>query len=324
MSETLEVRTSHAAVADVVQDLAKSVDDTTLRLPSSRSFGDGDWVRFTVRLNDNTPVIEGIGRCQSAKKSGAGYEVVLSLLQFDERNEIMYERVLIARDTDGPVTGMVDVRGVEEAAAKAAMAPKPAPAPPPKPAKPMGKTPSKAPPSKSIPPPAKSAPAPPPLPKPQKPASRPELEAAKPVEVAKPAKPAPKPKPEPSKPLPRVAPAPPKLPSVSASELPPPPPPEPPEPPTDVSVARPSDRPGKGGKRRIEVEIDPNTAIAQAPEQARVAVAAHLAARARTLAPNLPRSIFRGDKPSEEAVLQAALRIGLAALATLADVEDDL
>src|SRR5690349_1781361 len=106
MSETLEVRTSHAAVADVVQDLAKKVDDTTLRLPSSRSFGDGDWVRFTVRLDDDTPVIEGIGRCQSVEKTASGYEIVLSLLQFDERNEIMYERVLIARDTDGPVTGM--------------------------------------------------------------------------------------------------------------------------------------------------------------------------------------------------------------------------
>ncbi|MBZ0118368.1 MAG: hypothetical protein K8H88_15300, partial [Sandaracinaceae bacterium] len=99
MSETLEVRTAHADIGDLVQDLASRVDDVSIRLSSSRTIGEGEWVRFVVRLRDGSAALEGVGRCQSVKRAGAGFELLLSLLQFDERNEVMYERILIARDT---------------------------------------------------------------------------------------------------------------------------------------------------------------------------------------------------------------------------------
>ena len=84
MSETLDIRTRWTDVADAVEELANHVDDTSVRVPCERPIADGEWVRFAVQLADGTAVLEGVGRAQG-KTNG---RLLLSLLQFDERNEI--------------------------------------------------------------------------------------------------------------------------------------------------------------------------------------------------------------------------------------------
>jgi hypothetical protein len=53
----------------------------------------------------------------------------------------------------------------------------------------------------------------------------------------------------------------------------------------------------------------------------RLEIGPHLVARARALAPTLPKGMIDASAPPEEAVLRTALRIGLAALAGLDDDE---
>jgi hypothetical protein len=98
MTEALEIRTPHADVLEVVRELAPSVDDVALRLPCERPIADGQWVRFKVLLADGSTVFEGLGLSIGTQPDGPGLRVQLAQLQFDERNEVMYERMLLARD----------------------------------------------------------------------------------------------------------------------------------------------------------------------------------------------------------------------------------
>src|SRR5262245_13698956 len=110
MTVALEVRTKHADIGDVVRELAPRVDDVSIRLSSEKPIADGEWVRFTVHLRDGSVVFEGVGRSQGARPEGGRFAVVLSLLQFDERNEVMYERMLLAKDAaEGESTGTIDI-----------------------------------------------------------------------------------------------------------------------------------------------------------------------------------------------------------------------
>ncbi len=159
MGEVIELTTSHHAVADVVGLLAPSVDETSIELTADHPVPDGEWVRFDVRLADGSSVLEGVGRAAGSTLLGAGeHRVRLTLLQFDVRNEIMFERIVLARDAidGGPTTGKLPLP--ELAADLAARA---APTPPP-PAPPRGRPPvmPSRPPAGSRPPPARRAPSP--------------------------------------------------------------------------------------------------------------------------------------------------------------------
>jgi hypothetical protein len=131
MSEVVEIRTG-TEVSNVVEQLAKAMGDETLCFPVPRTVADGEWVRFTILLEDGTHVIEGVGRCEGAVPRGNPtdhYELHLGALSFDERNEIMYERMLIAREAvdTGDDTGVIrledvameDVAGADEVSASA-------------------------------------------------------------------------------------------------------------------------------------------------------------------------------------------------------------
>ena len=60
------------------------------------------------------------------------------------------------------------------------------------------------------------------------------------------------------------------------------------------------------------------------PEPLRLEIPPRLVERARALAPTLPDELARQrDVSAEEAVLRAALRLGLASLAALADEDED-
>ncbi|MBX3271784.1 MAG: hypothetical protein KF729_16065 [Sandaracinaceae bacterium] len=166
MTDSLEVWTSHRDVSDVVHELAPFVDDTSLRLAASRRIPDGDWVRFSVHLLDGSKVFEGVGRCQESTQEGAStYRVRLSLLSFDERNEIMWERLLLAREAGAHTTGNFDVGSLREKILKPPPSTKSVlPPPPPRPgsARPSSVRPP------PLPPPRAGArlPAPAPLPRP--------------------------------------------------------------------------------------------------------------------------------------------------------------
>ncbi|MEC7520869.1 MAG: hypothetical protein VYE22_13430 [Myxococcota bacterium] len=269
MSEVLEHRTRWSEVADAVEELANHVDDTAVRLPCERSIADGEWVRFAVQLADGTSVLEGVGRAQGRQNG----RLTLSLLQFDEKNEIMYERVLLARQ-GGEVTGSQPILPKEEEA-------------PPLPV------------FDSIPPPSNPKPSAPPPPKrpiaaPSRPLSpRPQPPRAQPLRAQPPT-------PEPHarrkrKPL--------KVPvdPAGATEM----------APHDTVISAPSEL--------VRIPADPGTLQLEVPR--------NLVDRARALAPTLPREVVdpaRSRRSPEAAVLQAALRLGLASLAAIADVDDDL
>ncbi|MCB9597446.1 MAG: hypothetical protein H6719_32290 [Sandaracinaceae bacterium] len=191
MSDSLEVWTSHRDVSDLVRELAPFVDDTSVRLPAGRRIPDGDWIRFSVHLLDGSKVFEGVGRCQESTQEGAStYRVRLSLLSFDERNEIMWERMLLAREDGAQATGNFDLRSLREKILK----------PPPSA------------PSKSVPPPppTRSEPVRPPTLRPRPPAGRPPLPPARPKPSTRPPPPSAIPPPAP---LPRPSSFPPPRPS---------------------------------------------------------------------------------------------------------------
>ena len=60
-----------------------------LVLPSQISVTEGEWARFEIYLEDQTPVFEGVGRCVQSVElddDGSGYrfQVVLDSLQLEE------------------------------------------------------------------------------------------------------------------------------------------------------------------------------------------------------------------------------------------------
>jgi hypothetical protein len=280
VSEVVEVRLG-ATVAKAVSRLAASVGESSFSLPLPRQVAKGEWVRFVVKLDDGTPVIEGVGRCSSSLPRGNPvdhYDVVLSELQFDERNEIMFERVLIAHEAaeKGDDTGAIKldsatIEAIEDQAAAAdhEISAKPVrkPGVPPPLAKSAGARDSRPEARKSTPP-ARD--------------SRPEARKSTP--------PARDSRPEARKSTP---------PARDAD--------------TKLDIARPAHRPRTASVRPAPIE------------DTQLVIESALVGRARALAPRLPRRLLdREERPGkpEEAVLRAAVRIGLAALAAIADDEE--
>lgn len=99
MADVVEIRRGRT-IGELVEQLAGSVGEASICLPVRRRIGEGDWVRFHVALEDGSPVIEGIGRSLGSIPRGNPidhYELHLGELQLDERNQIMHERILIAK-----------------------------------------------------------------------------------------------------------------------------------------------------------------------------------------------------------------------------------
>ena len=116
MGEMLEVK-GGSSVSEVVDELATALRPSGIRLRGTASVDKGAWVRFAVALADGTPVIDGVGRCQASVACGGSperYDIDLEELQFDERNEIMYERIVIAKEASarGDNTGAIKLNDV--------------------------------------------------------------------------------------------------------------------------------------------------------------------------------------------------------------------
>ncbi len=74
-------------------------------------------------------------------------------------------------------------------------------------------------------------------------------------------------------------------------------------------------------RRQARATVDAptfDTVVTRPDDGVRIEVSARLVARARAMAPTLPSEVLGGEA-TEEAVLKAALRLGLAALAALSD-----
>jgi len=335
MAHVLDIRTKHAHIADVVLDLARSVDETSLVLTVGEFVEAGEWVRFAVALRDGTPVLEGVGRCEGGADNGDGspagarYELLLDSLQFDVRNEIMFERIKLARESilgDEPTTGLVEVgkrlQGKASTPVKSRSAPPPAPRRPSQPA-----------PARSGQPPGPVRSSRPPA---SKPAARPTSEAPAPRPASRPPSSRPA---RGSSPPPRSAPTGasthsgrlgaglgpgPRIPAASAPK----------------PVIREAHRPGAEVPSRSRLgdpdmtrEFIPEKAVleklaqaddtqhaASTPEETRKAggrsmpLPPDLVKRAAALAPKLEGGASTGEPLTPLAVLRVAMRVGLSAL----------
>jgi len=123
MSEVLTVRTSYRDVSELAEGLISRVDEEKLMLPAAQPISDGVMVQFSVRLADDTPGFEGVGRCVASYDNGEEmpeedrYDIVLDSLQLDGRAQVVHERILLARETAArgePVTGEVGLDDVEQ------------------------------------------------------------------------------------------------------------------------------------------------------------------------------------------------------------------
>ncbi len=123
MSEVLTVPTHFENVSDLSQGLVDRVDAEKLILYGPMAYDEGIEVGFSVLLLDGTPALEGVGRVAAAVDGGderapeTRYDIVFDTLQLDGRSEVVYERIVLARQTllgVEPPTGEVDVSAVDE------------------------------------------------------------------------------------------------------------------------------------------------------------------------------------------------------------------
>jgi hypothetical protein len=124
MTQQLVIPTPFADLAELTENFAQRVDEQRLMLPCAEPMPEGEWVQFEVHLSDGTSAFAGVGRVQDSYDNGEEhppqyrYDVVLDSLQFDGRNEVLFERLLVARETmmrGEPMTGEVDLERLEEA-----------------------------------------------------------------------------------------------------------------------------------------------------------------------------------------------------------------
>lgn len=324
VSEPLEIQTEHADTASLVRDLSARVGDASIELTAARGVEVGEWLRFVVLLRDRSPVFEGVGRCASSVEREQGFSVTLTDLSFDEPNQVMFERLRLeeasdlARALPPPDVGPEDRAKAEDREAGPAQ---PAPMLP------------VAPDEEVVPRAAASRSEGVVASGPQSPSSAPAAsssthEGAKKAVTrkARPTVPRPKHRPPTSFPPPRMPES--VRPAARRSTRPP---------------ARPS-----AGKKRPEALRVPvvaaaevgtqDTMVSQAAESPtkgsalratslRLDVPRFLVARAQALAPTLPPGVVdakASGRSAEEIVLYAALRLGLASLAALAEASDDL
>lgn len=127
MSDTLTVRTSCQDISELVSALAPRADERNLTLPGNTPFEEGADVRFEVLLADGTASVAGSAIVVELRDYGESseadrYEVVLGALKLEPMAEVVYERILLARNASGEVqgTGEFALDRVDEVEAAAA------------------------------------------------------------------------------------------------------------------------------------------------------------------------------------------------------------
>jgi hypothetical protein len=132
MTTQLMIPTPFSDLAELTENFAQRVDEQRLMLPHSEAMSDGEWVAFHVQLADGSPAFTGVGKVQGSFDNGEEhppeyrFDVVLESLQFEGMNEVMFERLLVARESQvrgEPITGELSVEDLQRRAeARAASA----------------------------------------------------------------------------------------------------------------------------------------------------------------------------------------------------------
>jgi len=125
MSQVLTVPTHFNDLGELSEGFLDRVEQDTLILYGPVAYEDGSEIEFSVLLADGSPAIEGVGRVRAAVDGGEDrmpetrYDVVVEALELDGRYEVVFERLVLARQAvsdhppmeggeDVPPTGDVD------------------------------------------------------------------------------------------------------------------------------------------------------------------------------------------------------------------------
>lgn len=129
MSQVLTVPTHFSDIGELSEGFLDRVEHDTLILYGPVPYEDGSAIDFVVLLADGTSALEGSGRVRAAVDGGAErvpetrYDIVLEALELDGRSEVVFESLVMARQTvsehppaedDAPVTGEVDAAPVDD------------------------------------------------------------------------------------------------------------------------------------------------------------------------------------------------------------------
>jgi hypothetical protein len=130
MSQVLTVPTHFADIGELSEGFLDRVEQDTLILYGPVPYEDGSDINFVVLLADGTSALEGSGRVRAAVDGGVErvpetrYDVVLEALELEGRSEVVFERLVMARQAvsdpapaegDAPVTGDMDAAPVDDA-----------------------------------------------------------------------------------------------------------------------------------------------------------------------------------------------------------------
>jgi hypothetical protein len=119
----LTVPTHFGDVSELSEGLVDRVDDQRLILYGPTPFEEGAQIGFQVLLLDGSPALEGTGRVAASIDGGeerpeeTRYDIVLDGLEMGGSSEVVYERILLARDGEArgdPSTGEVNVEQLEQ------------------------------------------------------------------------------------------------------------------------------------------------------------------------------------------------------------------
>lgn len=110
MSQVLTVPTHFNDIGELSEGFLDRVEQDTLILYGPVAYEEGSEIEFALQLADGTVALEGVGRVRAAVDGGADrvpetrYDVVVEALQLDGRSEVVFERLVIARQavSDAP------------------------------------------------------------------------------------------------------------------------------------------------------------------------------------------------------------------------------
>lgn len=135
MTIALEIATPFADFSELSENFAQRVDAQRLMLPYQEPVAEGEWVTFTVLFADGSTALSGTGKCQGSYDNGEEhppeyrFDVVVEELSLEGTAEVMFERLLMARNSMAgspnaePATGEVSIDELEKQHAKQQAAP---------------------------------------------------------------------------------------------------------------------------------------------------------------------------------------------------------
>ncbi|MGB5414284.1 MAG: hypothetical protein WBN01_06555, partial [Polyangiales bacterium] len=103
MSQVLTVPTHFNDIGELSEGFLDRVEQDTLILYGPVAYEDGSQIQFAVLLADGIPALEGTGVVRAAVDGGADrvqetrYDVVVEALKLDGRYEVVFERLVLAR-----------------------------------------------------------------------------------------------------------------------------------------------------------------------------------------------------------------------------------